>query len=127
MHADPRSLLGGKALDEQAVQVDETLQKPPCRVELHRKTPFREINLDDMRTLLQTAANFAFLLVEEVIEIILPRVTIDAALRIQQTQGGRRNDGLLDRHQGVSLRSLQVHVGRRAVAERPAGQAGKVP
>ena len=127
MHADPLSLVGGKTLDQQTVQIDETLQKSPRRIELDREPPFREIDLDDMRAFLQAAPDLAFLLVEKIIEVILPRIAVDAALRIQQTQGGRRNDGLLDRHMRVALGSLQIHVGRGAVAERPAGQARKVP
>ena len=103
------------------------MKLPPGRIELHRKPTFGEIDLDDMGALLQAAPDLAFLFVEEIIEIILPRIAVDAALRIQQTQGGRRNDGLLDRHMRVALGSLQIDVGRGAIAERPARQAGKVP
>jgi len=57
MHADPLSLVGGKTLDQQAVQIDETLQKSPRRVQLHRKPPFREIDLDRVSASLEAASN----------------------------------------------------------------------
>jgi hypothetical protein len=97
-----------EALDQRTVQIDETLQKSPRRIELDREPPFREIDLDDMCAFLQAVPDFAFRLVEKIIEVILPRIAVDAALRIQQTQGGRRNDGLLDRHMCSAGRSLDT-------------------
>jgi hypothetical protein len=78
MHADPLSLAGGKTLDHKTVQIDETLQKSPRRIELDRKPPTREIDLDDMGAFLQATPDLAFLF----IEVILPRIAVDAALRM---------------------------------------------
>jgi hypothetical protein len=77
MHADPLSLVGGKALDHKTVQIDETLQKSQ-RIKLDRKPPSREIDLDDMGAFLQATPDLAFLF----IEVILPRIAVDAALRM---------------------------------------------
>jgi len=54
--ADPFSLVGGKALDHQTVQVDKTFQKSPRRVQFDRKPPFGEVYLNHMRAFLQAAA-----------------------------------------------------------------------
>jgi hypothetical protein len=113
-----------EALDQKTVQIDETLQKSPRRIELDREPPFREIDLDDMCAFLQATPDFAFRLIEKIIEVILPRIAVDSALRIQQTQGGRRNDGLLDRHMRVAPGSLRMHVGRASVSSgRQSGTA----
>ena len=70
VHPEALPLLGGEALEHQIVQVDETLQQAPTRVQLDRQPPFGEVHLDHMGAHRQTTPNFTLLLSDQGIEIL---------------------------------------------------------
>src|SRR4029450_10731918 len=96
MDANSLSFFGRKTFQEQVVQVDETAQEPPCRIELDGKPPFREVDLERVSAFLQTASNLAFLLMQQSIKVLLTRIAGNSPLRIQEAQGRGRDNGLLD-------------------------------
>ena len=80
--ADTLPLIGGEPLDHQIVQVYKILQKSPRLIQLDRKSTFGEIDLNNMRALLQTAANLTLLFDQEGVEVIQSRIAGHAALRV---------------------------------------------
>ena len=70
VHSKSLLLLGGKSLQHQIIQVDETMEQAPRWIQLERKPSLREVHLDHMCALSQTTANFSFLLGNQGVKIL---------------------------------------------------------
>ncbi len=101
--ADSLSFFGRKAFQQQVIQLDETAEQLPRRVEPDRKPRLGEIDLHHVSAFLETAPDFALLLAEQVVEILFPRITGYLFLRIEKAQRRGRGDRLLDRYVGIAL------------------------
>ena len=66
-------------------------------------------------------------LCDEVPQEVRLRIAGNSLLRIEQAQGGGRDDRLLQGNTGKLLRTRQVSVGIGPVAERTRGEAGQLP
>jgi hypothetical protein len=53
VHADALAVLRGESRQREVVEVDEAVEEMPGRVDLDRQTPFREVDLNLVRALLQ--------------------------------------------------------------------------
>ncbi len=123
--ADAPALLGAEALEDPVVQVDERVEQALGGVELDAEAPLGEVELD-RRPGGEAASDVRRRLADEVVDERLPGIAGDPGPRVEQRDGRRRDDGLLERGLRVLHRALEVfrRVGR--VAERARGQDRKL-
>src|ERR1700685_3165388 len=74
MNADALSLLDGKPRQREVVQLDEIVQEIAGRVDLDRKTTFREVDLYFVRALPQAVADLRFVLAQQVVKKLVAGV-----------------------------------------------------
>ena len=108
VHSDPLSILGREMREGKIIEVDEAMQQLAGRIEFHRQPPFREVDLNFVRALVQAAADLGFMLAEQVFDELFARVAGNLLGRVHQAQRRRRNDRLLDRHVRVSLGHFEI-------------------
>ena len=118
------AILGGKARERQIVQVDEAVQQIARGIDFDGEPPFGEVDLNLVAPCCQTARISVSCSSKQVVDELVARIPRDAVRRIHQAQRRRRDDGLLDRHAGVTKGVLEVAVGIAPVAERTAVSRG---
>src|SRR5687767_10367998 len=99
-------------------------------VDLHRQPALREVDLDLVRPLGEAAANFGLVLLQQVVDELLPRIAGNSFRRVHQAQSRRRDDRLLQRAMRVALRDLEIAVRISLVSKGTGGQprhAARVP
>ena len=120
--AEASPLFGGEPRQGQVVEVDEVGEQLAGRVDLDRQPALGEVDLHAVRALAQAGADLGLVLPEQVVDELVAGVAGDLVGRVHEAQGRGRDDRLLDRPVGVLERHVQVAVGVRLVAERPAGE-----
>ena len=108
VHADPGTLVVGEALEDAVVERHEVPEKPARRIELAREPALGEVDLDLVGAGVERRADVLLTLADEVVQERVPGVALDPVLRVQEAEGRRGDDGLLDRHVRALLRLLQV-------------------
>src|SRR5437667_9266778 len=92
MDTDARAFVGGKAIEDAVVEVDEAAQQLLRRIELHREPPFREVDLHVGRTAREALPDVTLGFAQQIREECVARVPRNTLLRIQETERGSRND-----------------------------------
>src|SRR2546422_6851885 len=122
MDADARAFVGGKAIEDAVVEVDEAAQKLLRRLQLHRERPFREVDLHIGRAAREALPDITLGFAQQIREECVTRVTGYTFLRIQETERGSRNNRLFHRYTRVLLRLFEIGHRVRAVLERTGGE-----
>src|SRR2546426_9832367 len=118
MDTDARAFVGGKAIEDAVVEVDEAAQQLLRRIQLHREPPFREVDLHVGRAAREALPDVTLGFAQQIREECVARVPGNTLLRIQETERGRRNDRLLQRYTRVLLRLFEISHRVRPVLER---------
>jgi len=87
MHSDPLSFSWVETIKHAVVQCDECIQHSAGRIEFQRQSSFSEVNLHACRVSFETLADVAFCFANKIFQERVPRIPIDAILRIKQAQG----------------------------------------
>lgn len=150
--ADVGALLGGEAVEDLVVQVNEGLEEVGAsprvaRVLLGGQTALSEVDADALGAGLEAQADVLLALVDQVLDELVLRVALDLAWkrvsecesfqftgslltlqRVQQVQHAGRNDGLLQAGLlGERLALLKVVGGIGVVLQRALDEARKLP
>src|SRR5688572_24384335 len=123
MNANALALFNREPGKSEIVQGDEAIEQVAGGIELYRKAPLSEIDLDFVRAFGQAAPNFQLVFVEEIIDELLAGVARNVISRIHQAQSRRRNDRLFERSFRMALREIQKIISVHAIAEGPPGEA----
>ena len=86
VHTYAAALFGGESREGKIVEIDETVEKIPGRIDLDRETAFGEVDLDLVRALLQAIANLDLVLSQQVLDEFLARVPGNIVRRIHKAQ-----------------------------------------
>jgi hypothetical protein len=82
----PFALRSGKARQRKVVQIDEAVQEVSRGINLYRQPPFGEVDLHLVRALAQAAADFHFVLVQQIVDELVARVARNLLARVHQTE-----------------------------------------
>ncbi len=117
MDAQPLSLRGRQPTQREVVQIDEAREQRPRWVDLQRQACFREIDLHRGRALREAATNFGDMFGHQVLDEVLARIAWDRLVRVHQTQGGGRNDSLLQWHTCMFQRFIEIAISIAPIAK----------
>jgi hypothetical protein len=71
VHADALAVFGRESRQSEIVQIDEAMQEIPGWIDLDRKPPFREGDLNLVRALSQTIADLGLVLMQQILDELL--------------------------------------------------------
>ena len=84
VNSDTPALFLGKAAEREIIELDETVEQHPGRIDLHRQAALGEIDLDLVRAFRETPADLLFMLSEQIVDEFLPRVAGKILRRIHK-------------------------------------------
>ena len=122
VHADALALLRREPREREVVERDEAVEQRAARVELHREARLGEVDLHAMGAEREAAPHLADMLGEQIIDEPLAGITGDLVGRVHETQRGGRDDRLLERTLGISLRRREELVAAHAIAKGAPGE-----
>src|SRR6202011_2457539 len=108
---DAPALFWREPRQREIVQLNEAVKEMPGGIDLHGQPSFGEVNLNLMCALFQAPAYLDFMLVQQIVYELLPRIVPNPLSWVQQTQGRRRYHCLLDGHVRVAHGDIQEGVG----------------
>src|SRR5687768_5495375 len=86
VHADAFAIVIGKSRQREVVEIDEAMEKLAAAVDYHGQPRFGEVDLHLMCTFCKAAADFGFVLAQQVVDERLPRIVRNAIRGIHQTE-----------------------------------------
>jgi hypothetical protein len=116
-----------KLIEYAVVQINERVQQSLGGVEFERQASFRKIDLHARGIGFQTLPDISRRILNEIFQESLVRISVQAALRIEQAQSGCRNHSLFPWPASMSLSGLKVGDGVDAIAERTFRQSRQLP